>query len=240
MPTTKTRPRPKRTRTKNTSHRPTLALSTLPAQDLDLEPGKEHLVCPDCRRPCPITGLRSPKLVPHDGQHRARRCIGSNRDVLVDVTVEDWRQHLDGAFRDADCRRSRRQFYKPMPGPATPIHRIGRPSADSALAAYRAHRKQCDACTSRGGCVTGTGLVIDYTELQRQERAAQLQAKPMPKRRAAEWAAVTPAVKATAIRRVRHELDATQRQITSKLDRFERARLDNQIGELRETLRRLQ
>ncbi|MFF4950572.1 hypothetical protein [Streptomyces chattanoogensis] len=239
MSTTETRPRPKRTRTKNTSHRPALALSALPAQDLDLEPGKEHLVCPDCRMPCPITGLRSPKLVPHDGQHRAQRCIGSNRTVLVDVTVEDWRQQLDGVFRDADSRRSRRQFYKPMPGPATPLHRIGRPSAESALAAYRAHRKQCDACTSRGGCLTGTGLAIGYAELQRQERATRLQAKPMPKRRAAEWAAVTPAVKATAVRRVRDELDATVRQISSKLDRCEREQLDIRIAELKETLRRM-
>lgn len=238
MPTMETRQRPRRTRTKNTSGHPVLVLSALPVQELNLHPGKEHLVCPDCRTWCPITGLRTPKLVPHDGRRQAQRCIGSNRRVVADVSVEDWEARLGDGVRDAGTRRAARQFYKPLPAPAAPVHRINRfrPSAESALAAYRAHRKQCEACTGPGGCVTGAGLATDYARLQRQERAGRLQAQQMPKRRAAEWAAVTPAVQAAAIRRVRHELAATLRQISGKLDRFERARLDSRITELAEML----
>lgn len=238
MPTTQPRQRPKRTRTKNTSHRPALALSDLPVQELDLHPGKEHLICPDCRNWCPLTGLLTPKLVPHDGRCPTQRCIGSNRRVDADVSVEDWEARLGDGARDAGTRRAARQFHKPMPAPVTPLHRINRPrpSAESALAAYRAHRKQCDACTGPGDCVTGTRLATAVSRLQRQERAGRLQAQQAPKRRAEQWAAVTPAVQDAAVRRVRSELHATLRQLSSKLDRFERARLDIRITELTELL----
>ncbi|MER6047573.1 hypothetical protein ABT168_08920 [Streptomyces sp. NPDC001793] len=230
------RERPRRTRTKNVSHRPVLVLSGLPVQEFDLEPGTERLICPDCRTWCPITGVGTPKLVPHD-QRPGQRCTkGSNRRVAVDVTAENWRVAMDGLVRDAAARRSRRQFHKPLPAPATPLHRMNRPTAESVLATYRAHRRQCVACAGRGGCVTGADLARDYARLEKQERVARLQAKPMPRRRAAEWAKVTPRVKSASIRRVRDELAATLRQINGDLDRFERTQLDLRITELTETL----
>ncbi|MFF2809346.1 hypothetical protein ACFVT2_19625 [Streptomyces sp. NPDC058000] len=229
--------RPRRTRTKNVSHLPVLQVSTLPAQELDLEPGGERLICPDCQTWCPITGLGQPKLVPHTrvGESKAPRCKGTNRRVALDVTVEDWRVEMDGMVRDAASRRSARQFHKPLPAPATPIHRMNqphRPTADEALATYGAHRKQCATCTGRGGCVTGIGLARDYARLKRQEEAKRLQTRS----RTDQWAAVTPAAQTAAIQRVRDELTATLQQLNAKLDRFERAQLDLRITELADTL----
>ncbi|MGG7574746.1 hypothetical protein [Streptomyces sirii] len=247
MPATATRQSPtstrdkrkrlQRTRTKNVSHQPALALSTFPVREVALEPGKERLICPDCRTWCPITGLHTPKLVPHSrsADPKAPRCKGSNRRVVRDVTVEDWRLETDGLVRDAGTRRSARQFHKPMPAPATPIHRINRPhrpTAEDALAAYSAHRRGCAGCASGTACVTGVRRVLAYSELRRQEQAKRLQDP---------WAAVIPAVQATDIRRVRDELLAMLRQSNGgKFDRFERARLDLRIAELKEELRRLQ
>ncbi|WP_369359555.1 hypothetical protein [Streptomyces sp. cg2] len=229
------RERPRRTRTKNVSHRPVLVLSGLPVQEFDLEPGTERLICPDCRTWCPITGVGTPKLVPHD-QRPGQRCNGgSNRRVVVDVTVEDWRVAMDGSVRDAASRRARRQFYKPLPAPATPIHRINqphRPTAEEALATYGAHRKQCTFCAGGTACATGARLAAAYARLERQEQAKQLKAKP----RSAQWKAAAPAAQTAAIRRVGDELAATLRQLHGDLDRFERARLDLRITELTETL----
>ncbi|WP_102923779.1 hypothetical protein [Streptomyces noursei] len=229
------RERPRRTRTKNVSHRPALQVSTLPVRELDLEPGQERLICPDCRTWCPITGLAKPKLVPHDSKPHAARCKGTNRSVVLDVTVEDWRMEMDGSVRDAASRRSARQFHKPLPAPATPIHRMNqppRPTADEALAVYGAHRKQCSACTGRTACATGTRLAAAYARLQRQEEAKRLRTRS----KADQWAAVAPAAQAAAVRRVGDELAATLKQISGTLDRFERARLDLRITELAETL----
>ncbi|MFF4285996.1 hypothetical protein ACFY0R_11810 [Streptomyces sp. NPDC001633] len=237
MPASEIRERPRRTRTKNISSRPALALSTLPVQELDLDPGNEHLICPDCRTWCPIAGLGTPKLVPHHGQS-AQRCVSSNRRLVADVTVDEWRERLGSGVLDVESRRPARQFHKPKPEPVTPLHRMNqsRSSAESALAAYRAHRRQCAACTGPGGCAAGTRLATAYARLQRRERADHLRARQAPKRRAAQWADVTPAVQAAAVRRVRHELHATLKQLNHHLDRFERARLDIRITELVETL----
>ncbi|WP_411121298.1 hypothetical protein [Streptomyces sp. x-19] len=228
----------RRTRTKNISHLPALEASALPAQELDLEPGREHLRCPDCRTWCPITGLQLPKLVPH-GRYpgpNAPRCRSTNRRLVLDVSVEDWRVAMDGMVRDAASRRSARQFHKPLPAPATPVHRINqphRPTADEALATYGAHRKHCSACTtSRTSCATGTHLATAYARLKRQEEAKRLRTKS----KAQQWAAVTPATQAAAIQRIGDELAATLRQLNGQLDRFARAKLDLRITELAETL----
>src|SRR5260221_14303938 len=56
-----------KTRTKRVSHLPPLTVSALAPNEIDLLPGTESLVCPDCRTWCPITGQQgaTPKLVPH-------------------------------------------------------------------------------------------------------------------------------------------------------------------------------
>ncbi|WP_327156669.1 hypothetical protein [Streptomyces tubercidicus] len=176
MSTSQTRERTKRSRTKNTSHRPALALSALPVQELDLHPGAEHLVCPDCRTWCPVTGLRSPKLVPHDGQN-ARRCIGSNRRVLLDVTTAEWRQVLAEAVTDTASRRPTSVRRKPQAKvmPAISQMTSAPVSATAALTAYRKHFTMCAAgrapgrCGGTHRCADGARLAALYEQLQRTQ-----------------------------------------------------------------------
>ncbi len=109
MPTA--RKRPTRTRTKQVSSLPAITVSKLPPIDIDLLPGTESLVCPNCSRWCPITGHdgRNPKLVPHHtgraGTAEPRRCIGSNRRVKLDLTIAEWRELLADAITEASSRQ---------------------------------------------------------------------------------------------------------------------------------------
>ncbi|MEU9438373.1 hypothetical protein [Streptomyces sp. NPDC048252] len=110
MPTA--RKRPTRTRTKQVSSLPAIVVSKLPPIDIDLLPGTESLVCPNCKTWCPITGHGglNPKLVPHHtgraGTAEARRCIGSNRRVKLDLTIAEWRRLLADAITDASSRQA--------------------------------------------------------------------------------------------------------------------------------------
>lgn len=184
MPTSQTRERTKRSRTKNTSRRPALALSALPVQELDLHPGAEHLVCPDCRTWCPVTGLRSPKLVPHDGEN-AQRCIGSNRRVLLDVTIAEWRQVLAEAVTDTASRRPTSVRRKPQSKtlPAIPQMTSAPVSAADALTAYRKHFTMCAAsrmpgrCGGTHRCADGARLAALYEQLQRTQPHRDRQCK---------------------------------------------------------------
>lgn len=107
-------PRRSRTRSRTVNARPALALSTLRPHQYDLRPACASLVCPDCETWVPITGLQTkkPKVVPHDtgraGKDAAVRCrLGSNRLLLVDVTVRKWEEHLtDGNSETVHRRRT--------------------------------------------------------------------------------------------------------------------------------------
>ncbi|MFE1499901.1 hypothetical protein ACFW89_33045, partial [Streptomyces albidoflavus] len=90
------RKRRRKTRTKNVSHLPPLVASQLKASQIDLTPGKEHLVCAACERWTPITGVQgTPKLVPHHtgraGTAEPRRCSNTNRRVVIDIDITQWR-----------------------------------------------------------------------------------------------------------------------------------------------------
>ncbi|MET9077879.1 hypothetical protein ABZX95_38350 [Streptomyces sp. NPDC004232] len=111
LPTAKERPR--RTRTKRTSSLPALKLSQLLPSHIDLrEPLKAVLVCEDCKTWCPITGMQSKvqKLVPHHtgkaGVADAVHCRGSNRRVVFDMTIPEWRQALADAITEASSRQA--------------------------------------------------------------------------------------------------------------------------------------
>ncbi|WP_051877395.1 hypothetical protein [Streptomyces natalensis] len=170
------RKRPQRTRTKNVSHHPALELSTLRVQEVNLEPGKEHVVCPDCRTWCPITGLRTPKLVPHDGPN-ARRCIGTNRRVLLDVPIAEWRQVLAEGVTDTASRRRTSVRRKPQVKALPAISQMTSApvSAADALTAYREHFTMCTAgrapgrCGGTHRCADGARLAALYEQLQRTQ-----------------------------------------------------------------------
>ncbi|MFJ9447157.1 hypothetical protein ACIRRH_35705 [Kitasatospora sp. NPDC101235] len=140
--------RNRRTRTKNVSSRPALVVSTLPPTHYDLLPGTEHLACPDCQTWCPITGAQGeqPKLVPHHtqmaGTPGARRCIGSNRLVVIDVTIAEQQQDWADAVAETASRRPTRVLKKVKAPQAPAIVQIAqpRPAAPAPTAAERAEQ----------------------------------------------------------------------------------------------------
>ncbi|QIB49464.1 hypothetical protein [Streptomyces aureoverticillatus] len=179
------RNRRRKTRTAQVNHRPPIIASTLNANQLDLSPGKEHLVCPDCSTWCPVTGmLGTPKLVPHHtgraGAAEPRRCTaGSNRRVTIDVEVSDWRTELIEAVPTTASRRATKVLPKPKtkPAPATSQIRPAPLSAEQVRQAFRQHQQQCPACkgeaTGREGqplpCRDGERLAVTFLRLLRQE-----------------------------------------------------------------------
>ncbi|MGW7410066.1 hypothetical protein ACWGI9_41370 [Streptomyces sp. NPDC054833] len=129
MPTAKARPR--RTRTKRVSGLPALKLSKLLPSHIDLrDPLKAVLVCEDCKTWVPITGMQSriQKLVPHHtgkaDEADAIRCRSSNRKVVFDMTIPEWRQALTDADKDTSSRRSTTVLRKPKTAPAPAVMHI--------------------------------------------------------------------------------------------------------------------
>ncbi|MCC8452819.1 MULTISPECIES: hypothetical protein [Streptomyces] len=125
------RPRRSRTRSRTVNARPALALSTLRPHQYDLRPACASLVCPDCETWVPITGLRStaPKVSPHDtgraGRDAAVRCrLGSNRLVLVDVTVRKWEERLEDGHAETVHRRRTTVRRKPTVAVAPAVSQI--------------------------------------------------------------------------------------------------------------------
>ena len=137
--------RKRRTRTTTVSARPALAVSTLLPIDIDLLPGTEHLRCPDCTTWCPITGAQgsTPKLVPHHtakaGTPGARRCSGSNRRVILDLTIAEWQQQWADAAQETASRRPTTVLKKvKAPQPTAVLHIAQpRPVAPEQTAAER-------------------------------------------------------------------------------------------------------
>ncbi|MFI1652120.1 hypothetical protein ACH4XT_35045 [Streptomyces avidinii] len=205
--------RPTRTRTTRVSARPAVAISTLKPHHVDLRPDFVSLVCPDCERWSAVTGAQSaaPKLVPHHaaragapGQHR---CPGSNRLVLLDLTIAQWTERTTDANTDAGARRTTKVLRKPKTPPAPPVSRMvsAQLNTESARQTYTAHRSRCSACTGRAHCTDGERLGAIFVRLTRQEprrrqdeellekRAAEAEGRrirQLPRKRAAEWAAV--------------------------------------------------
>ena len=228
----KARKRRRKTRTKAVSHRPPIVASTLKANEIDLSPGKEHLVCPDCSTWCPITGiLGTPKLVPHHtgraGTAESRRCPGSNRLVTVDIAVDAWRTKLIEAVPTTAARRATKVLPKPKtkPAPAAIQIKPAALSAEQVRRAFRQHQQQCPACkgeaTRRDGqplpCHDGERLAITFLRLYRQEPKRQAvrelfarerrrfdrqYAAAAPAKRASEWTAILPAVLEADMRRI--------------------------------------
>lgn len=185
------RKRRRKTRTKAVSHLPAIITSELPAAEVDLTPGREHLVCPTCERWTPLTGvLGTPKLVPHHTEsarnrtEKPTRCSGSNRRVDTDVDIEHWRTEWTVAAATAAARRATKVLPKPTVTPAPAPSQItpAPVSAEQVRRAFRRHQQQCLACkgeaTDRDGqslyCRDGERLAETYLRLLRQE----------PKRRA--------------------------------------------------------
>ncbi|MEU3550678.1 hypothetical protein [Streptomyces longwoodensis] len=173
----KARKRRRKTRTKNVSSLPPIAASDLKAEEIDLTPSKEHLVCPACSTWVPITGMLSkkPKLVPHHvGRAEVgepRRCTaGSNRLVTINIDLPEWACAVAKADATVTGRRSGRVNRKPRSAVPAPVHRLASlpgPSARLLAAQTQArdevneHRRVCRVCrTGRMRCPVGRELEI--------------------------------------------------------------------------------
>ncbi|MFJ9351760.1 hypothetical protein [Streptomyces sp. NPDC101237] len=179
------RKRCRKTRTKRFNPLAPIALSSLPVTEIDLSPGREHMVCPECRTWCPITGMnRAPKLVPHHadpaGTPNPRRCMdGTDRRITIDITVEDWRTVLIEARPTTASRRATKVLPKPKTT-STPAASQLTPaplSAETVRRLFQQHQQHCRACrgeiTGRDGmplpCRDGERLAITFLRLLRQE-----------------------------------------------------------------------
>ncbi|MEU7592527.1 hypothetical protein AB0B79_05745 [Streptomyces sp. NPDC039022] len=175
--------------------------------------------------------LGTPKLVPHHvsraGTTAPRRCSpGSNRRVTIDIAVDAWRMRLIEAVPTTASRRATKVLPKPKVKPAPAASQVmpAPLSAEQVRKAFRQHQQQCAACqreaTSRDGdplpCRDGERLAVTYLRLLRQEpkrravrdffarerqRFDRQYAAAAPARRAAEWTAVLPDVRAADTQR---------------------------------------
>ncbi|MFF5407903.1 hypothetical protein ACFY8K_34185 [Streptomyces misionensis] len=181
----KARKRRRKTRTPNVNSRPPIIASGLKANQIDLTPGKEHMVCPDCSTWVPITGmLGTPKLAPHHtgraNTAEPRRCTaGTNRQVTIDVEVDAWRTTLIEAVPTTASRRATKVLPKPKVKPAPAASQITPAplSAEQVRRAFRQHQQRCLACkgevAGRDGqplpCRDGERLAVTFLRLHRQE-----------------------------------------------------------------------
>ncbi|MEE1943065.1 hypothetical protein V1L54_27285 [Streptomyces sp. TRM 70361] len=214
------RKRPGRVRTKNTNRRAPLLLSTVAPEDFNVRPDEvKSITCPDCRTWRRIMGDKVLKIREHcisdklaEGEKHTA-CPGSDQLVVIDIDVRRWQAKQDRLLRDAmpqENRRAARQFYKPLPGPAIPVHQVEAPlTLETARQFYLAHRAGCTACTGSRHCRDGQRLARRFVSALRQDpqrrRARRLleeitreterrEARQMPRRRARQWGEILPAV----------------------------------------------
>ncbi|MFJ2915052.1 hypothetical protein ACIO8F_37950 [Streptomyces sp. NPDC087228] len=189
----KARKRRQKTRTKNVSPLPAIIASQLKANQINLTPGQEHVICPDCKTWTPITGvLGTPVLVPHhttpyhDRTTTPRRCSSSNRRIALDTAIDAWRAELTERTEVSATVASRRPT-KVLPKPKTngvaaasqlkpaPL------SAEQVRRVFRRHQEQCLACMGEAkdqtgrtlSCPDGERLAVTVLRLFRQEPKRQ-------------------------------------------------------------------
>ncbi|MFI5808417.1 hypothetical protein [Streptomyces sp. NPDC051561] len=180
----KERKRRRKPRTKQVSDLPAIVASELKANEINLTPGKEHTVCPNCGCWTPITGiLGTPKLTPHHTtpyhhqQSTPRRCIGSNRRIDLDIDARFWRTQLAETNPTVAARRATKVLPKPKTGTLPAATQL-KPVALSASAAHQillGHIDRCMSCTKRTPsaaarmCRDGARLEELFQRLRRQE-----------------------------------------------------------------------
>lgn len=188
--------RPGRVRTKRTNRRTPLLLSAIKPQDVNVREGEvKSIVCPGCQSWRRLMGETKLKIREHcvsdkvaDGQKHVR-CDGSNQVIVLDISVEQWSEVMLAADSTATGRRSARQFYKPLPGPAAPVARIhAGVTLETARQAYLAHIEACVRCGTGLYCTHGGVLAHRYVLVCNAEpvrREARKQAASAA--RTAQW-----------------------------------------------------
>jgi hypothetical protein len=203
--------------------RPPLKISEIPFHHVNLrEDERKSIVCPDCSE---WHLLRRGMVWPHHLERTERgkngqRCPGSARRVEIDVDLAEWGCQIAEADATVAGRRATRVNRKPKV-PVAPAVSMLEPApltAETVRQTYIAHRKRCAMCAGRAQCTDGDRLAVTYLRLLSQEPKrrrnrelfTQVQreierksARQFPRRRAAEWAAVIPAVKRADDQRAR-------------------------------------
>lgn len=222
------RTRPGRTRTRRTNRREPLLLSSMDPQDFNIRVGEaKSIVCPGCRTWRRLMGRTTIKIRDHcvsdrvpEGQ-KHQRCGGANQLVIIDVDVKRWQRTVDRLLRNGaqpDQLRAARQFYKPLPKPPPPVHRVV-PSAavivETVRRAYVDHREQCPECSDHATCPRGQRLAVTVAQERHREPLRQLartideeqrhrrERRRRQRRAENEWAPVEAAVKRADSQRLR-------------------------------------
>ncbi|MEV5204424.1 hypothetical protein [Streptomyces sp. NPDC053720] len=267
------RKRRRKTRTRNVSTLPPIVASDLKVTHIDLTPGAEHLVCPDCETWCPITGMRStPKLVPHHTKrYRSadpRRCPSTNRRVTISTSaVGVWRADMVEAAPTTRSRRATKVLPKPKSTTVpAPVHKLAAareqqvapvgarllPLLDRARRTVAAHRATCTTCGAGGRCGTARELELWLREFEATAVLSREQ-QALRDRRAAEQQRATqqdqtrthrqlsrkvlPRVHRADVQRVHDALKAQLKQLSPKLNPWERADLESAITLLEHQLK---
>ncbi|MET8955496.1 hypothetical protein [Streptomyces sp. NPDC004533] len=129
---------------------PPYRLSDFRPQHLNLRDGEvQTLKCPECES---WRSISRGALTPHYPEPQ-KRCSGSARRIIFDITVEQWGAALVEGEREAGARRSRQQFHKPAPPAGQPVHRMAYTAqmsplerARQAIARHQASCKNCRNC----------------------------------------------------------------------------------------------
>ncbi|MEU9413238.1 hypothetical protein AB0E08_47165 [Streptomyces sp. NPDC048281] len=132
---------------------PPYRLSDLRPQNVNLREGEvPSLRCPECEA---WHSIQRSLLTPHYPEP-GKRCLGSARRIVFDMTVEEWGAALVEGCLEAGARRSARQFHKPATPEGQPVHRL--PYTAQTLPLERArqaiarHQAECKICSDGKKC----------------------------------------------------------------------------------------
>ncbi|WP_437044145.1 hypothetical protein [Streptomyces sp. enrichment culture] len=132
---------------------PPYRLSDFRPQHVNLRDGEvPTLKCPECQA---WHSIRRSLLTPHYPEPQ-KRCSGSARRIIFDITVEQWGAALVEGELEAGARRSAQQFHKPAPPTGQPVHRMAFAAQMSpierARQAIAQHQTRCVNCRNGRPC----------------------------------------------------------------------------------------
>ncbi|ALV39302.1 hypothetical protein AS200_45280 (plasmid) [Streptomyces sp. CdTB01] len=132
---------------------PPYRLSDFRPQHVNLREGEvPTLRCPECEG---WHSIKRSLLTPHYPQP-GKRCSGSARRIVFDMTVEEWGAALVEGALEAGARRSKQQFHKPAPPSGQPVHRMSHTvqlsPLERARQAIARHQAGCKICSGGKRC----------------------------------------------------------------------------------------
>lgn len=158
------------------------------------------------------------------GEERVPRCLGSGQRIVLDITPAQWQARYDKLTNrrqdqgmnpgSRHTTRVKRTTTAVAPPAAKVIPSL--PTPASTFETYEGHRKRCTTCTGRSHCTDGARLARAHVQAVQDEPrrrpvrrayerllhdAEQCRSQELPVKRAREWAAVLPSMRAADARR---------------------------------------